>query len=59
MTFTTLQFAAVVENAKQKAANSPRRLRAVERAATALQSGVLCVTLLSGYALVTSPRGSY
>jgi hypothetical protein len=50
---------AVIETAKAKAANSPKWIRAIERAGAALQSGELCVTLLSGYALVTSPRGSY
>jgi hypothetical protein len=48
-----------IETAKAKASNSPRWLRAIERAATALQNGELCVTLLVGGALVTSPRGSY
>jgi hypothetical protein len=59
MTFNQAQFAAVVETAKAKAANSPRRLRAIDRAAEALASGELVVTLLQNYALVTSPRGSY
>jgi hypothetical protein len=48
-----------IEAAKAKAANSPRWLRAIERAGAALQSGELCVTLLHNGALVTSPRGSY
>ena len=45
--------------AKAKAANSPRWIRAIERAAAALVSRELVVTLLQHDALVTSPRGSY
>ena len=59
MTFNTLQFAAVIETAKAKASNSPRWLRAIDRAAQALQSGELIVTLLADVALVTSNNGSY
>jgi hypothetical protein len=59
MNFNTAQFAAIVENAKAKSVNSPRWTRAIERAALALQSGELVVTLLAHDALVTSPRGSY
>jgi hypothetical protein len=59
MTFNNTQFAAIIETARAKASNSPRWLRAIERAAEALQSGELCVSLLVGGALVTSPRGSY
>ena len=54
MRFNQAQFAAVVAVAKAKAANSARWIRAIERAAAGLQSGELCVTLLSGYALVTN-----
>jgi hypothetical protein len=49
----------VVAAAKQKAASSAKWVRAIDRAAASLASGELCVSLLSGYALVTSPRGSY
>jgi hypothetical protein len=59
MTFNQAQFAAIVAQAKAKASNSPRWLRAIDRAAQALQSGELCVTLLQHDALVTSPRDSY
>ena len=59
MTFNTLQFAAIIETAKSRAAASPRWLRAIERAATALQNGELCVTLLVGGALGASNNGSY
>jgi hypothetical protein len=52
-------FNTVVAAAKQKAASSPRWLRAIDRDAAGLQSGELVVTLLVGGALVTSPRGSY
>ena len=55
MQFSQAQFAA----AKTAAANSPRWIRAIERAAEALASGELAVTLLHNGALVTSPRGSY
>jgi hypothetical protein len=57
MQFNQAQFAAVI--AAAKAANSPRWIRAIERAALALQSGELVVSLLHNGALVTSPRGSY
>jgi hypothetical protein len=50
---------AAIETAKAKAANSPKWIRAIERAAAGLQSGELVVTLLHNGALVTSPRGSY
>jgi hypothetical protein len=49
----------VVAAAKAKAADSPRWLRAIDRAAEALATGELVVTLLHNGALVTSPRGSY
>jgi hypothetical protein len=59
MTLNSIQFAAIIETAKSRAANSPRWLRAIERAAAGIQSGELCVSSLVGGALVTSPRGSY
>src|SRR5262245_22245862 len=59
MNFNQAQFAAVVAAAKAKAANSPRWIRAIDRAAEALARGELIVTLLADGALVTSPRGSY
>jgi hypothetical protein len=59
MQFNQAQFAAIVETAKAKAADSPRWIRAIDRAAAGLQSGELIVTLLADGALVTSPRGSY
>ena len=59
MQFSQAQFAATVAQAKAKAANSPRWIRAIERAADALASGELVVTLLHNGALVTSPRASY
>ena len=57
MQFDQARFAAVVA-AKAKAANSPKWTRAIDRAAEALQSGELVVSLLHVGALVTSPRGS-
>ena len=59
MRFNQSQFAATVAQAKAKAANSPRWIRAIDRAAAALASGELVVALLHNGALVTSPRGSY
>jgi hypothetical protein len=59
MRFSQAQFAALVAAAKAKAANSPRRIRAIERSAEAPASGELVVTLLNNGALVTSPRASY
>jgi hypothetical protein len=58
MRFNQAQFAATVTQAKAKAANSPRWIRAIDRAAAALASGELVVALLYNCALVTSPRGS-
>src|SRR5262245_26542316 len=49
----------VVAAAKAKAANSPKWTRAIDRAAAALQSGELVVTLLAHDALATSANGSY
>src|SRR5262245_64685487 len=59
MRFNQAQFAATVAKAKAKAANSPRWIGAIDRAAAALASGELVVTLLHNGALVISPRGSY
>jgi hypothetical protein len=59
MTLNSIQFAAIIETAKAKAANSPKWVRAIDRAAAALQSGELVVTLLAHDALVTSANGSY
>jgi hypothetical protein len=56
MRFNQDQFAATVAQAKAKAANSPRRIRAIDKAA-ALASGELVVALLYNSVLVTSPRG--
>ena len=55
MRFNQTQFAATVAQAKAKAANSPRWIRAIDRAAAALASGELVVTPLHNGALVTSP----
>src|SRR5262245_10133315 len=49
----------VVAAAIAKAANSPKWIRAIERAAEGLASGELVVTLLTKDALVTSANGSY
>jgi len=49
----------VVAAAKKAASAHPAWIRAIDRAAAALASGELIVTLLADGALVTSPRGSY
>jgi hypothetical protein len=54
-----MTLAQAIETAKAKAADNPRWLRAIERAAAGLQSGELIATLLHDGALVTSPNGSY
>jgi hypothetical protein len=59
MNFNSAQFANVFAAVMNAAANSPRRTRAITRAAEALQSGELVVTLLYNGALVTSPNDSY
>jgi hypothetical protein len=58
MNLDITKFNSVAEAAKAKTSD-PKWLRAIDRAAAALQSGELIVTLLAGYALVTSPNGSY
>jgi hypothetical protein len=57
MNQATLNHVAAI--AKQNAAGSPRRTRAIDRAAAALASGELVVSLLHNGALVTSSNGSY
>lgn len=59
MGINQVQFLQVVEAAKVKAANSPRWLRAIDRAAEGILSGELIVTVLMDGAQVTSPNGSY
>jgi hypothetical protein len=53
------KFAAVVAGAKAAAADSPRWLRAIDRAAEGILSGELIVTILYHGALVTGSNGSY
>jgi hypothetical protein len=58
--FNTLQFAAVITAAKAAAANSPRWLRAIERATAALMNGELIVTVIAdNRSLVMSANGPY
>src|SRR5262245_21071602 len=59
MTLNQAKFAAVVETAKAKAANDPKWLRAIERAAAAILSGEMIVTTLARGALVTTANGTY
>jgi len=59
MQINQAKFTAIVETAKAKAANDPKWLRAIERAAAGILSGELIVTTLVGGALVTTPRGTY
>jgi hypothetical protein len=51
MNFNQAKLAAAVEPAKARAAANVKWIRAIERAATALQNGELIVTTLSGYSL--------
>lgn len=59
MTFDSAKFAAVVAAAKEKTANSPAWLKAIDKAAAAMVAGELIVTLLIDGALVTSVNGTY
>jgi hypothetical protein len=59
MNINKAKFERVVEEAKAKAANSPRWLRAIERAAAAILSGEMIVTTLAHGALVTTANGTY
>jgi hypothetical protein len=60
MEINKAKFEAVVKEAKAKAADNGRWIRAIERAAAALMNGELIVTTLSdSHALVTSANGSY
>jgi hypothetical protein len=49
---------AAVEIAKSRT-NDPKWIKAIDKAAAALAAGQLFVTLLNGYALVTSENGTY
>src|SRR5262245_13717995 len=56
----TEKFNSIVEAAKAKAANDPKWLRAIERAAREILSGEMLVTLFADdTALVTTAGGSY
>jgi len=55
----TEKFNQIVETAKAKAANDPKWLRAIERAAKAILSGEMIVTTLAHGALVTTANGTY
>jgi hypothetical protein len=57
--FDSNKLAAIIETAKSRSSNSPRWLRAIDRAAAALINGDLIVTTLHNGALVTSVRGTY
>src|SRR5215831_12909372 len=59
MQINKIKFEAVVEAAKIKAANDPKWLRAIERAAAAILSGEMIVTTLAHGALVTTANGTY
>jgi hypothetical protein len=55
----TQKFNSVVEAAKAKT-NDPKWLRAIERAASGILDGSICVTLFcDGYALVTTATGQH
>lgn len=55
----TTKFNAIVAAAKTKAANDPKWLRSIDKAAAAILSGEMIVTTLVHGALVTTPGGSY
>jgi len=59
MTLNQAKFAAVVETAKAKAANDPKWIRAIEKAAAGILSGEMIVTTLAHGALVTTANGTY
>lgn len=59
MNFDSLKFAAIVADAKTKAAGNAKWIRAIERAAAGLLDGSLIVTLIGSHSLVTSANGSY
>jgi hypothetical protein len=52
------KFNKIVETAKSRT-DSPRWIRAIEKAAEGILAGELIVTILAHGALVTSPNGSY
>jgi hypothetical protein len=53
------KFNEIVETAKAKAANDPKWLRAIAKAADAILSGGIIVTTLAHGALVTTANGTY
>jgi hypothetical protein len=59
MTIDKAKFERVVEEARAKAANDPKWLRAIEKAAAAILSGEMIVTTLAHGALVTTANGTY
>jgi hypothetical protein len=59
MEINQAKFESVVEEAKAKAANDPKWLRAIEKAAKAILSGEMIVTTLAHGALVTTANGTY
>jgi hypothetical protein len=59
MTLNIQKFNQIVETAKAKAANDPKWLRAIEKAAKAILSGEMIVTTLAYGALVTTANGTY
>lgn len=59
MTINKAKFEQVVKEAKAKAANDPKWLRAIERASAAILSGEMIVTTLAHGALVTTTNGTY
>jgi len=59
MQINRAKFNGIVEAAKAKAANDPKWLRAIEKAAAAILSGEMIVTTLAHGALVTTANGTY
>jgi hypothetical protein len=58
MNIDKAKFERVVEEAKAKAANDPKWLRAIEKASAGILDGSLIVTVLAHGALVTGKNGS-
>jgi hypothetical protein len=59
MQINKAKFERVVEEAKAKAANDPKWLRAIEKAAAGILDGSIIVTVLAHGALVTGKNGSH
>lgn len=59
MILDSVKFAAIVEDAKLRAAAEAVWVRAIERAAEAIEAGEMIVTVLTHGAIVTTEGGTY